>query len=682
MTERVRALRRLIVEEKAHHAHRRAADVDPAVYRRPALRDFQRTALRLKTFLEAETPVILPGERIAFLRTLPDLPGIYTDEEWAAITAAHYIHEQGRVCNLSADYEKIIKKGLNAVLREIDAADSGENRAYYDAMHMSLRAVLDLTARYAQLARSEGREDIAAVLDRVPAQPARTLREALQSLRVLHYCMWCEGDYHNTLGRFDQYMYPYYKRDLEAGLITKEEAADLIEEFFLSCNRDSDLYTGMQQGDNGQSIVLGGMTPEGGDGCNELTVMCLEASAELKVIDPKLNLRVNRNTPLSLYEQGTRLTKLGLGFPQYENDDVVIPGLVKLGYEEKDARNYVVAACWEFILPGVGMDIPNIGALPFTGVVNRVIREQLGRARDMEALKAAVREAIFAEVRSIAASFHDLYVIPSPYLSIFFEGCVEKGQDIASGCKYNNFGLHGAGLATAADSLAAVQEMVFGRGLAPETLIAAMDANFEGYDELHYQLKYECPKMGNDEDAVDEIACFLLDAFADAVEGLKNERGGIFRAGTGSAMYYIWHAAKIGATADGRLAEEPLPANYAPTLNTRLNGPASLIRSFTKPDLSRVVNGGPLTIEFHDSVFRDGEAIAKVAQLVRSFVLNGGHQLQLNTVNRERMLDAQKHPENYKNLIVRVWGWSGYFVELDKCYQDHIIQRVELMIGA
>ena len=682
MTERVRALRRLIVEEKAHHAHRRAADIDPAVYRRTELRDYQRTALRLKTFLEAETPVILPGERIAFLRTLPDLPGIYTDEEWAAITATHYIHEQGRVCNLSADYEKIIGKGLLAVLDDIDAADSGARHDYYDAMRMSLRAVLDLTARYAARAREEGREDIAAVLDKVPAHPAETLREALQSLRALHYCMWCEGDYHNTLGRFDQYMYPYYKHDLDAGLITNEEAADLITEFFLSCNRDSDLYTGMQQGDNGQSIVLAGMTPEGGDGYNELTDMCLAASAELKVIDPKLNLRVSKSTPLSLYEKGTQLTKLGLGFPQYENDDVVIPGLVKLGYEEKDARNYVVAACWEFILPGVGMDIPNIGALPFTGVVNRVIREKLGEVRDMDALKAAVREAIFAEVRTIAASFHDLYIIPSPYLSIFFDGCVEKGRDIASGCKYNNYGLHGTGLATAADSMAAVGEMVFRRGLAPETLIAAMDANFEGYEELHHQLKYECPKMGNDEDAVDDIACFLLDTFADAVQGLKNERGGIFRAGTGSAMYYIWHAAKIGATADGRRAEEPLPANYAPTLNTRLNGPASLIRSFTKPNLSRVVNGGPLTIEFHDSVFRDEEAITKVAQLVRSFVLHGGHQLQLNTVNRERMLDAQKHPENYKNLIVRVWGWSGYFVELDKCYQDHIIQRVELMIGA
>ena len=179
---------------------------------------------------------------------------------------------------------------------------------------------------------------------------------------------------------------------------------------------------------------------------------------------------------------------------------------------------------------------------------------------------------------------------------------------------------------------------------------------------------------------MDELAAFLLDTFADSLEGLKNERGGIFRAGTGSAMYYIWHAADIGATADGRLSEEPLPANYAPTLNTRLNGPASLIRSFTKPNLMRVVNGGPLTVEFHDSVFRDEEAIEKVARLVQSFILSGGHQMQLNNVNRDRMLDAQAHPENYRNLIVRVWGWSGYFVELDKCYQDHIIQRVELMM--
>jgi formate C-acetyltransferase len=146
-------------------------------------------------------------------------------------------------------------------------------------------------------------------------------------------------------------------------------------------------------------------------------------------------------------------------------------------------------------------------------------------------------------------------------------------------------------------------------------------------------------------------------------------------------MFYIFHAQELGATADGREAGVPLPANYSPSLNIRLNGPVSLIKSFSKPDLKRTINGGPLTIEFSESVFSQDEAITKVAQLVQLFILRGGHQLQLNTVNRERLLAAQKHPENYRNLIVRVWGWSGYFVELDKCYQDHIIRRAELLLS-
>ena len=205
-----------------------------------------------------------------------------------------------------------------------------------------------------------------------------------------------------------------------------------------------------------------------------------------------------------------------------------------------------------------------------------------------------------------------------------------------------------------------------------------MADGFNGRQALQNRLKFECPKMGNDDDGADAYAVLLLDMFARAVEGLKNERGGCVRAGTGSAMYYIQHAAALGATADGREAGVPLPANYAPSLNVRLEGPVSLIRSFTKPDLSRTINGGPLTVEFSDTVFRNAEAVEKVAQLVRLFVLRGGHQIQLNTVNREQLLDAQRHPERYRNLIVRVWGWSGYFVELDRCYQDHIIRRAEL----
>ena len=674
MTERIRALMHF-QWERLHHAARIALPEDlELTYRDRSLPDTLRTALRLKQALEMETPYLFDNEIIAFTRTVPNLPRIFDDAEWAAITEGHFIHELGNVSNLSPDYASVISVGLLALREKL-----GEGELHR-AMRISIDAVLKLTARYAAAARAKGDEALAEVLDRVPALPPRTFREALQSLRILHYAMWCEGDYHNTLGRFDQTMIPYLRADLEAGRETEESAFELLEAFFLACNRDSDLYPGMQQGDNGQSIVLGGMLPDGTDGFNLLSKWCLKASAELRLIDPKINLRVNKDTPLEVYELGTQLTKLGLGFPQYENDDVAIPGLEALGYDTEDARNYAMAACWEFIIPGRAMDIVNIGALPFANIVDRVLREHLTACRSLEEVKALVREAIFADVRKTLAERRNLYVIPSPYLSLFFEGCLESGRDISLGCKYNNWGLHGTGVAPAADMLAAVDQEVFHGDTAPEALLRAMADNFVGHDALRDQLKYHCPKAGNDDDRVDGLVGWLLDTFADAVEGLHNERGGIIRAGTGSAMFYIFHANELGATADGREAGVPLPANYAPSLNIRLNGPVSLIKSFSKPDLRRTINGGPLTIEFSDSVFTQEESITKVAQLVRLFVQRGGHQLQLNTVNRERMLDAQKHPENYRNLIVRVWGWSGYFVELDKCYQDHIIRRAELLV--
>ena len=674
MTERIAALKQFQWDRK-HHAARIRLNADlPLPYRSAGLSDVERTTLRLKTALEMETPYLFPDEIIAFTRTVPNLPFVFDDAEWAKISAEHFIHEMGNVSNLSPNYGSVISAGLLAIREKMGSG------TLHTAMRDSIDAILSLTARYEAAAREAGYTELADVLARVPANGAKTFREALQSLRILHYAMWCEGDYHNTLGRFDQYMFPYLQADLYAGRETQESAFELLEAFFLSCNRDSDLYPGMQQGDNGQSIVLGGMTPDGRDGYNLLSEMCLKASAELRLIDPKINLRVSKTTPLQIYELGTQLTKLGLGFPQYENDDVAIPGLIALGYEEADARDYAMAACWEFIIPGKGMEIPNIGALPFANCVDGVIRGKLADCANIDDLKSAVREDILARVRETVAERKNLYVIPSPYLSLFFDNCVENEKDISLGCKYNNWGLHGTGLAPAADMLAAVEQIVFKESVPATELLDAMDANFTGHEALHSRLKNACPKMGNDDDLADSHAAWLLSTFAESVKGLANERGGIVRAGTGSAMYYIFHANELGATADGRESGVPLPANYAPSLNIKLNGPVSLVKSFTKPNLSEVINGGPLTIEFSDSVFTQDESITKVAQLVQLFVLRGGHQLQLNTVNRDRLLDAQAHPENYRNLIVRVWGWSGYFVELDKCYQDHIIRRVELLV--
>ncbi|MDD4081145.1 MAG: pyruvate formate lyase family protein [Eubacteriales bacterium] len=671
MTERIAALKRY-QWDKRHHAFRVKEAPDASGYQRTGLPDYERTALRLKASLEAEAPVLLPGELIAFTRTVPALPMIYTKQEWEDIRKKHTIHENGNVCNLSPDYAPVIASGLLALRDKLTDAP------YHRAMAKSIDAVLDLTGRYHQEALKAGDMALAKVLARVPAHGARSFREALQSLRVLHFAMWCEGNYHNTLGRFDQYMMPYLEADLKAGNITQDGAFELLEAFFLACNRDSDLYPGMQQGDNGQSMVLGGITPEGKDGFNLLSEMCLKACQDLKLIDPKINLRVSSQTPLEVFELGTELTRLGLGFPQYENDDVAIPGLMRLGYEEQDARDYAVAACWEFIIPGKGMDVPNIGALSFAEVVSDALKEALPDAASMKEVTQAVEAVIFARVSELAGSFGSLYIIPSPFMSLFFEGCLDKGRDISLGCKYNNYGFHGTGLATAADMLAAVEKAVFEEGLPVPVLFAALEEDFKGYEALRDTLRYDSPKMGNDDDKADRYAVGLLDMFSRAVEGHRNERGGIFRAGTGSAMYYVWHGSELGATPDGRRKGEPLPANYSPSLNVRLNGPLSLIKSFTKPDLSRVINGGPLTIEFSDTVFRNEEAIRKVAQLVMMFIRLGGHQLQLNTVNRDQLLDAQEHPGRHRDLIVRVWGWSGYFVELDKCYQDHIISRTEL----
>lgn len=183
--------------------------------------------------------------------------------------------------------------------------------------------------------------------------------------------------------------------------------------------------------------------------------------------------------------------------------------------------------------------------------------------------------------------------------------------------------------------------------------------------------------MGQDDDRTDAVGTALLDCFAAALRGRRNERGGCWRAGTGTAMYYIFHAKDLPATPDGRHAGEVIPANFTPSMFLRAQGPVSVMRSFTKQHLQDAINGGPLTIELDDTIFRNDETVSKLAQLIRYFVRLGGHQLQLNTLNKEKLLDAKVHPEQHRGLIVRVWGWSGYFVELDACYQDHVINRIK-----
>ena len=643
------------VIDRAHRALRKPMDRDfGAEFSAAGLSFEERMCRRFEIACEAETPAIMSFEKIVMRRSVSKLSDIFTEEELAKLYEDHIVPERGYVSNLSPNYEKIIRKGLLAVYEE---STSYQKR--------SIDALFGLCDRYLAEAKKQGREDLVEIFQQIPRYGARNFREALQFFRILHFSLWLEGEYHNTVGRFDQYMYSYFKKDMDAGVYTREEALELLEDFFVSFNKDSDLYHGIQVGDNGQSMVLGGLTADGTDGFNLLSELCLEASCELKLIDPKINLRVSKNTPLWVYEKGTELTRAGLGFPQYSNDDVVIKGLERWGYDHEDAVNYVVAACWEFIIPGCGNDIPNISAINFPLLIDRAIREYLPTGGSFEGLLEESRKIILADCERRMAKLKNVYFFPSHIMDL-----------LRDGKKYNNYGFHGCGVASAADALAAVKTYVYDeKSVSPERLIAALDANFENDPELLHLLRYEAPKMGCGKAVADDLGFWILDTFADAMEGKKNDVGGIWRAGTGTAMNYLWHAAKVGATADGRRACEPYGANFSPSLFAPVPGPITDIESFTAHDLTRNVNGGPLTLEFDNAVFQNPDTLSKVAMLVKYFIDRGGHQLQLNTVDISALEEAQRDPERYRQLVVRIWGWSAYFVELDKDFQDHVMAR-------
>lgn len=656
------------ITEKKHHAFRGEGLPSRAEeYKAEGLSPRERMTRRFckAADREAQSPHILPGQKIVLMRTVTGLPDVLTEDEWAEVKNTSHVHELGYISNICPDYMSVISKGFGALRESVDEC----SRRVLDA----LSGICD---SYRRLAAEQGRDDIVRVLERVPEHPAGTFREALQFFRILHYALWLEGDYHNTIGRFDRFMMPYLQRDLDSGVLSEDEAKALLEDFFLSFNIDSDLYPGIQQGDNGQSMMLGGRTEDGTEVYNLLTQWCMEVCGELKLIDPKINLRVSKSTPLSIFVKATELTKLGLGFPQYSNDDVVIDGLVRLGYDYADAVNYTVAACWEFIIPGAGTDIANIAALSYPKCVDRAVRKSLASAESMDDLLDAVKREITAECDAITDSIKSVWFVPSPMMDVLYGGI-----DVSKGAKYNNFGVHGTGIACAADSLAAIDRYFFTekRWTAAE-LIDALDRSFEGCDEMRAALRYESPKCGQGEDAADKYLAFLTETFSGALAGRRNCRGGIWRAGTGSAMYYLWHAAEIGASPDGRCAGEPFGANYSPSIFADTADPVKVIKSFTTPELCKVINGGPLTLEFSDKVFAGKDAITKTAMLVKYFIDCGGHQLQLNAVDRDKLIDAQKNPEKYRRLIVRIWGWSAYFCELDKEYQDHVIRRHEYVV--
>lgn len=386
--------------------------------------DMLRAAKLSEFALDAEKPVFYGEDIFGFNRSNAALPadGVFDNRGFWDFG------------NVTVDYATLLACGLGGIaerVRGLYPSADAKAREFYDALLCVFGACERLVGRYRDAARESDCHRLYNALARVPMLGARDYYEALVSVKFIQFALRLTRTAHVTLGRFDQYMKPYFDASVKTGA-TEEEIKELTELFFISLNFDTDLYKGVQKGDNGQSMVLGGCDRDGRDAFNELSEICLAASEELKIIDPKINLRVNAATPLSLYERGTRITKQGLGFPQYSNDDVVIKALTGWGYSIEDARDYSVAACWEFIVPGCGADVPNIGVMNFPLVVDRAIRKSLASSATFNDFASAVTDEIKEECDRIISECDKIVYAPAPFASAFIRPCIERGRDVSS----------------------------------------------------------------------------------------------------------------------------------------------------------------------------------------------------------------------------------------------------------
>ncbi len=649
------------------------------------LSQYQVPVFTLSELLAAEQPVIIPGERLQFTRTIGQtIPWIPSGTE---------MKKQGKkraraLENLSPDYEILLEQGiagrLAVIERELKKAEANkEATEFLTASRSMLESVCLFAERYAVRAEETGEAELAALLRCVPRNPARTLQEALQSIYFMSAMFRLSPMGHVGFGRMDQYLIDYYRNDIATGRETPESARELIAEFFLILCRDYDIFDGMQRGDNGQSVMLGGCRRDGSPAENELTVLFMDISAELGMIDPKINLRVSSTTSQECLISAARLSGCGLGFPQYCNDEQIIPGLVKFGYPLEDARDYTVAACWEYVVKN-GRDLPNIFSMNLALAADRAIRRGL---RNNESFDNIVQQYLPEEMRRLLTlefdSVKGILHLANPLFSAFAGDCLEKHRDLnISGGEHCHYGCHGCASSTAADSLAAVKKLVYDeKSIAPKELLNALEANYRGYDELRRKIKDECPHVGCNSPEADKYLKLVFDTFADVLAEVRdNGRGGRIRPGTGSALNYVaftkWNWGQhLEATADGRCEGEYFSSSLAPAPGVKAFGMLSVMHSYGVLDYTRLCNGGPITMEIDPVCFESPEAAKKMTELIRAFVRSGCQQLQWNILNPEILRHAQKFPAQHRDLVVRVWGWSGFFVELDKVFQDQIIGR-------
>ena len=630
---------------------------------------------------------------------------------------------------------KKVKEDADRHVAEMDAdgipGDKVDSYNFYRGVSIVCEGIITYAKRYsAELARLAGEcgdparkaelERMADTMGWIMENPARDFRDAIQALWFYQMCILMDGNMHGTsVGRLDQILGEYVERDLESGAITWEEAQELVDLYYLKVAECNKVWAGRTAYSSpgytsGQLITLGGVDAEGNDATNPITYMGLEAMGRMKMHSPSQALRVHRGTPRKVWECAIAVNKVNGGVPAWFSDEQIIPTLLKRGTEEADARNYCLIGCVE---PAVGgASWPASGGMGTNSYINNAhmlmlainggkayrttgplvdaetqFGPSMGTLADMESIEE-VKDAYTAQMRYWVdwyTAMNNAYELvarefmPQPLVSSMMTGCMESGRDVTyGGAKYNSTGISGIGLGNVIESLNLIDEAVFRRRMCSgQELLDALHANWEGYEELRQRLLTEIVHYGNGDAYADRYAKFVAEGFADYVATKTGPRGNNYAAGMFPVTLNITYGKFTGATPDGRRAGEPLSDGISAVQGLDVNGPTAILNSVTGFDHRKYSNGMLLNMKFSPSAIAGDEGESKLIDLMSTYFFDmGGMEMQLNIVSADTLRDAQAHPENYKDLVVRIAGFSAYFVEVYKAAQDDLINRTELSL--
>jgi pyruvate formate-lyase/glycerol dehydratase family glycyl radical enzyme len=605
-------------------------------------------------------------------------------------------------------YAKILQEGFEGLLLEIDAQlhtqDLGDpliarKRAFWQAARAIAEAGARLGMRYAEAAQRGlascddpvRRDELESLRDtclQVPARPARTFREAVQALWFAHMITcWEDGINANSIGRIDQMLYPYYAADLRAGRITPQEGMELLAALWIKLFRSYDV----------QQAMVGGLKPDGSDACNDLSLMVLEVTRALGFVRC-LSVRLHKASPRPLVDKAVQLVSRGGGIPFFFNDDTLVPALVANGVAVEDARDYAAIGCVEITIPGKAMPHAcshwlnlakclelalNDGADPQDGARVGPHTGLLAGMRSIEDVwQAYVRQVEFFAAHNVygsnRAEIEHEASFPLPYLSLLTDDCVARGMDITwGGARYNYHSSAAVGIPNVADSLEALDRVVFQDALiSPQALAEALAANYEGYQDVRQLLLHRAPKYGNDVPSVDAWAERVARHYCEHMGTYRTVRGGRFFVHLFSYTLMLRMGAATGATPDGRLAGSPLAYSVSAVQGRDEHGVTAMLMSLSRLPHAMVAASSSAIIEV-DPILLEGEGRAKFSDLVATAIRQGVGQMQWNVVSADVLRKAQANPEHYRNLCVRVSGYSQQFVLLDREMQEHIIARTK-----